>query len=312
MVRAGGPSTGGLVAATDNLVIGIGGLVVENNFEPGDGHVAVTSANDTSLGFGFGQETATGSGAYVSGPNGADGSGSVALTVNATGGELYGTGVFSATALDSFRFLSYKTYQKNPGTNAATLQMDADYDSTDGSTAFQGRLVFEPSMSGQQTVTNETWQTWNPLTAPSGWWQTGNAVVNGGNVGKACTQASPCSFAQVLAAYPDASVRPVTGQNGGEPIGGGVYFKAGSRLGRRHVQRRLADRGRRPRRSERHRHLRLRGLTPSEPRTTARACAVFAGLGRITLGAREGVARPRRVPTRPGHPGHRERHLTLT
>ncbi len=177
LVRAGGPSTGGLVAATDNLVIGIGGLVVENNFEPGDGHVAVTSANDTSLGFGFGQETATGTGAYVTGPNGADGSGSVALTVDATGGELYGTGVFSATALDSFRFLSYKTYQKNPGTNAATLQMDADYDSTDASTAFQGRLVFEPSMSGQQTVTNETWQTWNPLTAPSGWWQTGNAIV---------------------------------------------------------------------------------------------------------------------------------------
>jgi hypothetical protein len=228
MVRAGGPVTGGMVAATDNVIVGIGGLVVENNFEPGDGHVAVTSANDTSLGFGFGQETPTGSGGYVTGPNGSDGTGSVGLTINSTGGELYGTGVFSATALDRFRFLSYKTYQKDPGTNAATLQLDADYDSADASTAFQGRIVFEPSVSGQQTVTNETWQTWNPLTAPSGWWQTGNAIVGGVNVGKQCTQGSPCSFAQLLAAYPNASVRPVTGQNGGEPIGGGVYFKAGA------------------------------------------------------------------------------------
>lgn len=228
MVRAGGPVTGGFVGATDNVVIGIGGLVVENNFEPGDGNVVVNSANLTSLGFGFGQEAATGTGGFVTGPNGSDGSGSAALTVNSTGGELFGTGVFSGTSLDAFQFLSYKTYQKNPGTNAATLQLDADYDATDATTAFQGRIVFEPSLSGQHTITSETWQTWNPLSAPSGWWQTGNAIVGGVNVGKACTQASPCSFAQLKAAYPDAGIRPVTGQNGGEPIGGGTYFKAGS------------------------------------------------------------------------------------
>ena len=34
---------------------------------------------------------------------------------------------------------------------------------------------------------------WNPLTAPSGWWQTGNAIVGNANVGQQCTQAVPCS-----------------------------------------------------------------------------------------------------------------------
>ena len=112
-------------------------------------------------------------------------------------------------------------------TNATTLQLDADYDTTDATTAFQGRAVFEPSQSGQQTVTNETWQTWNPLTAPSGWWQTGNAIVGGNNVGKACTQAIPCSFAQLLSAYPNAAIRPVTGQSAGQPIAGRIWLKAG-------------------------------------------------------------------------------------
>lgn len=227
LIRAGGPSTGGFSGATDNVIIGIGSLVVENNFEPGDGHIAVTGANAASLGFGFAQETATGSGAFVTGPNGSDGAGSAQLTINSTGGEALVNGVFAGTRLDRLSFLSYKTYMKDPGSNATTLQLDADYDSQDASTAFQGRAIFEPSLSGQAGVTNETWQTWNPLTAPSGWWQSGNAIVGGVNVGKACTQASPCSFTQLLQAYPTASIRPITGQVTGQPIAGGMWLKAG-------------------------------------------------------------------------------------
>ena len=98
-----------------------------------------------------------------------------------------------------------------------TLQFDTDYDATDNTTAFQGRAVFEPSRSDQAAVTNETWQTWNPLTAPSGWWQTGNASVGGVASRKTCTQASPCSFAQLLATTrtPDPADH---GQNTGQPI----------------------------------------------------------------------------------------------
>lgn len=227
LIRAGGPVTGGFVGAADNVIVGVGSNVIENNFEPGDGHVGVTAANAAGLGFAFAQETANGSGAFVGGPNGSDGSGSARLVIDSTGGEALANGLFAGTRLDDINFLSYKTYQKDVGPNATTLQLDADYDATDGSTAFQGRAVFEPSQSGQAAVTSETWQTWNPLTAPSGWWQTGNAIVNGANVGKTCTQASPCSFTQLLAAYPDAAIRPITGQGAGQPIGGGIWLKAG-------------------------------------------------------------------------------------
>jgi hypothetical protein len=227
LIRAGGPVAGGFVGATDNVIVGVGSTVVENNFEPGDGHITVNASNAAGLGFAFAQETPTGSGAFVSGPNGSDGSGSAKLTVDATGGVALANGLFAGTRLDDINFLSYKTYQKDVGAHATTLQLDADYDASDGSTAFQGRAVFEPSLSGQAAVTDETWQTWNPLSAPSGWWQTGDAIVNGVNVGRSCTPASPCSFAQLLALYPDASIRPITQQSAGQPIAGGIWLKAG-------------------------------------------------------------------------------------
>jgi hypothetical protein len=226
LIRAGGPVTNGFVGATDNVVIGVAGNTIENNFEPGNGNVVVKSSNAASLGFAFAQETPSGSGAFVSGPNGADGSGSAQLTTNGTGGEALGTGLFAGARLDDLDFLSYKTYTK-AGTNAPTLQFDVDYDATDSDTTFQGRAVFEPSTSGR-AVSNGVWQTWNPLTATSGWWQTGTPKVGGVPVPASCTQAQVCSFAALLAAYPDASIRPVTNQSNGQPVGGGIWLKAGS------------------------------------------------------------------------------------
>jgi hypothetical protein len=226
MIRVGGNDTAGS-GAVDNLIIGAGGQAQFTNFEPGDGHIAVTQSNAASLGFGFAQETPNGTGAFVSGPNGADGSGSAHLTVDSAGGEAIATGVFAGTRFQDLTFLSYKTYLKAAGANAPSLQFDADYDSTDATTAFQGRAVFEPSQSGGAPITGETWQTWNPMSASSGWWQTGNAVVGGVNVEKACTQASPCSFQQLTTAYPNLAIRPITGQSAGNPIGGGIWIKAG-------------------------------------------------------------------------------------
>jgi hypothetical protein len=231
LLRAGGPATGGFSGAVDNLIVGIGGAVIENNFEPGDGHLAITQSTAAGLGFGFAQETPTGTGAFVSGPNGSDGSGSARLTVDNAGGEALAMGLFSGTRFDRLTFLSYKTYMAAAGTNAPTAQFDVDYDANDTSTAFQGRAVFEPSVALEAAVTNETWQTWNPLTAQSGWWQTGNAIVGGVNVGKACPQGSPCSFQQLLAAYPNARIRPITGQAAGQPIAGGIWLKAGGNWG---------------------------------------------------------------------------------
>ena len=229
LIRAGGPTTGGFVGATDAVTVGINGNDLTWDFEPGDGHVPVNAANAASLNFGFVQETPTGSGAFVSGPNGSDGSGSAKLKVDSTGGEALATGVFAGTRFDALTFVSYKTFvQPGYAANAPTLQFDVDYDATDATTAYQGRAVFEPSIAGGTAVANGVWQTWNPLTAPSGWWQTGNPIVGGVTGTKVCTEGTPCSWHDFLQAYPNAQVRPVTTQSAGNPVAGGLWLKAGA------------------------------------------------------------------------------------
>ena len=158
---------------------------IENNFEPGDGHVAVIAgerrrprlrlrAGDADRQRRVRQRTER---LRRRGQRAAHGRLRPAARHSRTA-------CFAGTRLDR---LNVPVVQDVPEgrreRNATTLQLDADYDSTDRSTAFQGRAVFEPSLAGQAAVTNETWQTWNPLTAPSGWWQTGNAIVGGVNVG---------------------------------------------------------------------------------------------------------------------------------
>jgi hypothetical protein len=227
LIKAGGPVSGGFVGATDSVIVQFGDATFENDFEPGDGVVAVKPTNAAKLGFGFVQEAAAGSGSFVAGPTGATGSGSAQLTIDSTGGETLLTGTFSSTRLDALDVLTYKTYQTNAGPHATTLQLDMDYDSTDGTTTFQGRAVFEPSQAGAAAVASGVWQTWDALTAPSGWWQTGTPKVDDATAAQACTQASPCSFTELLTAYPDAAIRQVTGQSSGQPIGGFLSLKAG-------------------------------------------------------------------------------------
>src|SRR4029077_16378374 len=69
LIRAGGPVTGGFVGATDSVIVGITGFDVETDFEPGDGHVVINTSNAAARAFAFSQETPTGSGSFVSGPN---------------------------------------------------------------------------------------------------------------------------------------------------------------------------------------------------------------------------------------------------
>ena len=232
LVRAGGPVAGGFSGATDKVIVGVSGSDTTYDFEPGDGLITVNPTTAPKLSFGFSQETAAGTGAFVTGPTGADGVGSAQLTVNASGGEALSSAVFAGTRIDRFTALTYKTYlQPTYPANAPTVQFDADYDDSDTSTAFQGRFLFEPSVAGAGAVTASSWQTWSPLTAPSGWWQTGNATVSDADVGMACTQALPCSWTAFKAAYPNARVRPVVGQVIGIANAGRVWLKAGSNWG---------------------------------------------------------------------------------
>jgi hypothetical protein len=192
LVRVGGPITGGFSAAVDNVTVGVNGNDLTFDFEPGTGNIIVNAATSPNLDFGFASESGTGnSGGFVTGPAGSDGTGSAHLVANGTtGSEGISTGEFAGTAVSRFSTLSYETYV-TAGSNAPTLQFDADYDSSDASTAYQGRLVFEPSLSGGAAVADNTWQTWNPLTAMSGWWSTGTPIVGGSAVTATCTQATP-------------------------------------------------------------------------------------------------------------------------
>ena len=229
LIKVGGNGDPGS-DAVDNLTVGVGGQTQLTDFEPGDGHVVVNTTTAPGLGFGFVQDSGSGSGAFVSGPSGADGSGSAQLTLNASAdGEAIAGNAYAGTAFNNLTFLSYKTYQKAAGLNAATLQFDGDFDSTDTTTSFQGRVTFEPRVSGGAPVQSGIWQTWNPMTTPSGWWQSHSTVIVGNtSVPAVCTQGAPCSFQQLLTAYPNLAIRGITGQSNGAPIGGGIWLKAGS------------------------------------------------------------------------------------
>lgn len=136
-----------------------------------------------------------------------------------TGSYYSSTPLYNNTPLSDITKLSYSTYRSSvdAGNNLAiALQLNVDYDSTDTSSAWQGRLVFEPynAPGNGGTIIQDTWQNWDTLTGV--WWMSGNAIVGDVNVGKACTQAVPCSWANVKAAYPNATISSALG------------FKAGS------------------------------------------------------------------------------------
>ncbi|HWV30658.1 MAG TPA: hypothetical protein VN038_13465, partial [Dyadobacter sp.] len=141
------------------------------------------------------------------------GTGSAQLGVNANnqGYMLYKSG-YGALKLSDISVLSYKTYVQT-GTNliAPSMQVNIDRDTSDGDTSWQGRLVYEPYMSG--TVTDGQWQTWNPLEGK--WWLTKPDKFD-----NHCGQGDPCTVAQLTGYFANIGV------NGGASAG--VGFKAGS------------------------------------------------------------------------------------
>lgn len=183
-------------------------------------HAATTVVHPGDMdGWTFAQETATGSGALVNGPaTPPSGTGSAELTVDSTGGEIIAKAAYAGTALEDITELEYSTYRTSGGPALAiALQMNIDSDITDANDAWQGRLVYEPYHT--QTVSTGAWQTWDTLddaagTGTGNWWfSNGTLATNSG-----CNMANPCTWAEVLAAYPNAGVHNTLGA---------VLFKAG-------------------------------------------------------------------------------------
>ena len=152
----------------------------------------------------------TGTGGFEPGPGTPPlGEGSAFLQVDAVARHILATGGYGGTRMDHVTDLSYRTYQNTLDPNyAISLQFEIDWDLNDGATAFEGRLVFEPYLSpAQGAVQQNVWQPWDAL---AGRWYGTRTTVTANNVGgvtQPCLPAAPCTWAQVLALFPNAGVR---------------------------------------------------------------------------------------------------------
>jgi hypothetical protein len=176
--------------------------------------VTVTTAN--SQGWTVVQDNSgtTGGGSFVTGPAAPPlGAGSAELyTNNSNDGYFLTDSLLGGTKLSDIHAMSYETYvQTGNNTIAPTLQFDVSQDVNDSST-YYGRLVYEPYQNA--AVHDRTWQTWN---AHDGKWWLSHAASQFGGI---CSQASPCTFSDLIDHYPNMGVRNL--------YGGVVGFKAGS------------------------------------------------------------------------------------
>jgi hypothetical protein len=156
-------------------------------------------------GWAFVEETPTGSGAFVSGPGAppSGSPGSLQLSVGNPGAELFYTQQYAGLALSQLGGLKYSTYVVSSALPVtATLQFDFDNDLTAPTVTYGGRAVFDPSrLIG--AVTPGVWQVWDPMTQRA-WWGSGTPGTRPLN--SLCTQASPCTLAQIITAFPNGGV----------------------------------------------------------------------------------------------------------
>jgi hypothetical protein len=176
---------------------------------------ATITVDETDVGvtWFFFNETGAPTGGFELGPGVPPlGAGSVAFhTTAGADGRLLATPLYNGLRLDALTALEYYTYQ-NMTPQAVSFQIGVDYDDTDGSVAFQGRLVYEPYFT--ETVMTSVWQQWNMMAAggTGNWWGTSaSPIVGGVGTAQLCTQGNPCSWVELLGNYPNARVHPSSG-----------------------------------------------------------------------------------------------------
>lgn len=194
------------------------GDVVLDEEEDDDAGEIIVDADSTD--WGFLDETTesfsdgSSNGTFVSGPASVPlGAGSAQLSVSDGGGLVLGAALLTGQRLDEIDTLSYSTYrQSGDAPLAVALQFNFTDDVTGSYPGWQGRLVYEPYFT--DSVQTGVWQTWNTLNdAPNGnWW------FSAGPGDVVCPQSNPCTWSEVLAAFPDGGINSSFG---------GVLFKAG-------------------------------------------------------------------------------------
>ena len=136
------------------------------------------------------------------------GNGSAMLEIDDNGRASFATALFKGTPLSMITQMTFSSYASSAKIPAAPmLQFDIDYDATDLSTDYQGRLAFRGAL------TLDTWVAQDALAGT--WWATGSPGTD------VCPQNSPCTWAQVLVAFPNAAIR-------NDPVGSGaLLFRLG-------------------------------------------------------------------------------------
>lgn len=160
------------------------------------------------------------SGDFVSGPGTPPaGSGSFQLQLaTAPSGHILVNPLHAGVSLGSITSLQYNAYRSSndPGTLLLpSLFISVDRDGVGVAyTGWQGRLVFEPYLANGNVYADDTWYSIDAMSG-AGWWASNGAVATA----TGCAQATPCTWAALVAALPLGTVHPTDAQIG---------FKAGS------------------------------------------------------------------------------------
>lgn len=187
-------------------------------------HAATTVVSPANMhGWAFinDQSNAAEAGTFVNGPGTPPlGSGSAQLTATTSAdGHILTKAAYQGVKFADFTALKYSTYRTSGDPALAiALQFNIDSDLTDSTTTYQGRIVYEPYHT--QTVTTGVWQNWDAMNDAAGT-GTGNWWFSNGTIATAtgCTQANPCTWAEVKTALPNGGVHNTYGA---------VVLKAGS------------------------------------------------------------------------------------
>jgi hypothetical protein len=167
--------------------------------------------------------TGSGTGGFEPGPATPPlGTGSAFLQVDANGRFALAPGGYGGTRMDDLFAFLYSSYMNGNANVSASIafQFDIDYDLNDADTVYAGRLVYEPGLSA--ALPQNVWQNWDARAGV--WYGTRTTVIrNNVSVPQPCQMGTPCTFAQVLATFPNAGVR-------NSPFSG-LIFKAGGPVG---------------------------------------------------------------------------------
>jgi uncharacterized repeat protein (TIGR01451 family) len=112
---------------------------------------------------------------------------------------MYFAFILTSTRLSDITVFEYRLRVPSASPQVPYINIGWDDDVTDGNTGFRGRLVYSPP-----SLPADAWHIVDARNDPTPRWYT---TLTGATQ---CTSGSPCTFAQLVAAYPNAAIHPDT------------------------------------------------------------------------------------------------------